>query len=60
MKELAAMLALVICRLDYIQMVVERAFEEVGATKAGLTFEDFKEAMKDSKFQMQVEVPTDV
>ena len=47
------------CRLDYIQMVVEKAFEEAKAPPQGLNYEAFKEAMKGSNFQMQIDVPTD-
>ena len=49
-----------LCRLDYIQNVVEQAFDEAKVSKRGLTYEDFREAMKDSKYLMQVEVPADV
>lgn len=47
------------CRLDYIQMVVEKAFEEAGAPSSGLTYEAFKDAMKGNKIHMQIDIPTD-
>ena len=40
-------------------MVVEKAFEEAGAPAGGLNYEAFKQAMKGSSFQMQIDVPTD-
>ena len=51
--------AIALCRLDYIQMVVEKAFEEAGAPASGLSFAAFKDAMKGSKIHMQIDVPTD-
>lgn len=41
-------------------MVVERAFGEAKVSSAGLTFEDFCEAMRDSKVAMHVDVQSDV
>jgi len=45
--------------LDYIQMVVEKAFKDAGVSKSGLSYEEFEAAMEGSRFHMHVDVPTD-
>ena len=48
-----------LCRLETIHTVVERAFQDAGASEKGLNFEKFKEAMKDSTPSMYIDVPVD-
>ena len=58
-RSLARLLTTVTCRLDTIHAVVERAFQDAGASESGLSYEKFKEAMKDSTPAMYIDIPVD-
>ena len=47
------------CRLEHIQMVVNKAFDEAGVSEGGLRLEHFKQALEGSDLHMVVDVPTE-
>ena len=50
---------MLVCRLETIHEVVEKAFQDAGVPSEGLTFDRFQEAMKDSTPAMYIDVPVD-